>query len=44
MKAVKKTEKKLKFALITHAYLDHINGLAKIKKEYPELIIASSQV
>jgi|YelNatPaOPRAMG01_1025707.scaffolds.fasta_scaffold78501_1 glyoxylase-like metal-dependent hydrolase (beta-lactamase superfamily II) len=43
VEAIRKTGKKPKFALITHAHLDHINGLARIKEEYPELIIASSQ-
>ena len=43
IEAIKKTGKRLKFVLITHAHLDHINGLAKIKEEYPDLIITSSQ-
>lgn len=32
-----------KAILITHAHLDHINGLARIKDEYADLTVASSE-
>lgn len=35
--------KKPKAVLITHAHLDHINGLAKIKENFPEVKFLCSQ-
>jgi glyoxylase-like metal-dependent hydrolase (beta-lactamase superfamily II) len=43
LEAVEKTGKKPKAVLITHGHLDHINGLAKLKEKYPNLIVASSE-
>lgn len=42
--ALDKIGKPPKAILITHAHLDHINGLAKLKEKYPEALVISSEV
>jgi glyoxylase-like metal-dependent hydrolase (beta-lactamase superfamily II) len=43
IKAIEKIGKRPKAILITHAHLDHINGLAKLKEKYPEVEVVSSK-
>jgi glyoxylase-like metal-dependent hydrolase (beta-lactamase superfamily II) len=43
IKAIEKIGKRPKAILITHAHLDHINGLAKLKEKYPEAEVVSSE-
>ncbi|MDI6806487.1 MAG: MBL fold metallo-hydrolase [Candidatus Aenigmarchaeota archaeon] len=43
LEAIEKVGKNPKAVLITHGHLDHINGLAKLKEEYPDLVVVSSE-
>jgi glyoxylase-like metal-dependent hydrolase (beta-lactamase superfamily II) len=43
LEAIEKTGKGPKAILITHGHLDHINGLAKLKEKYPNIVVASSE-
>jgi glyoxylase-like metal-dependent hydrolase (beta-lactamase superfamily II) len=43
LEAMEKIGKKPKAILLTHGHLDHINGLAKLKENYPNLMIACSE-
>ncbi|MEM5772705.1 MAG: MBL fold metallo-hydrolase [Candidatus Aenigmatarchaeota archaeon] len=43
IKIIESIGKKPKAVLITHAHIDHINGLAKLKEKYKDIEVVSSE-
>lgn len=42
LSAIKEVGKEPRAVLITHGHLDHLNGLASLKENYPKLAVASA--